>query len=258
MHHQTECLSRRHCLRLFLSSGLSLCLRTCPFRSTLATSASIQVFVQKFSAFSTVINVLPFFVCYMDSFGFRFEFTAKCFIYTYCLQPKGLRYSHNTTNTFIFPIPHLQVIFQHPLSRLRQTYPTPTSSNWPHYNNLQKQHGSLLLLTICHLPSPLLPLRPTAIFSRALETSNRHRGAWVLTLHQLATLQYNNRQKQQGSLSILHICRLASPLLPLPQTTSFSRSRHFQRSPGRGGANSPPPRRRNPSKCMYNDARCVA
>ena len=80
----------------------------------------------------------------------------------------GLRYSHKSsklpcllfleivilgTNTFSFSdsSSDLQVIFfLHPLPRLRQTYPTPTSSNWPHYNNLQKQQGSLLLFKICH------------------------------------------------------------------------------------------------------------
>ena len=140
-------------------------------------------------------------------------------------------------------------MFLHPLPRLRQTYPTPTSSNWPLHNNLQKQQGSLLLFEICHpwlrhsypYDQPLLSRELSK-----LPTSTRGVGA-----HSLATghpLQYNNRRKQQGCLLLLHICRLASPLLPLPPTTFFSRFRHFQRSPGRG-AFSPPPRFRNPCMC---------
>ena len=64
----------------FFALGLALCVRLWQLPPR---------FHFLFRSFRTVIHLIPFFVCYMDSSGFRFS-TAKCFIYTYCFQPWGV------------------------------------------------------------------------------------------------------------------------------------------------------------------------
>ena len=179
VYHRTECFFRRQYFRLFLSSGLSLCLRSCPLRSTLATSASIPLSVQKFShrhTFNTIFCLLHGFIRFQGS-------TAKCFIYTYCSQPWGvsdipiiLRINtssfsdSSSARCFLTPSPSASANIPHTyLQQLATLQQSPeTTGQFATFQNL----------------SLLVTLTPTTnhFFLASSRNFQRHRGAWVLTL----------------------------------------------------------------------------
>ena len=194
VYHRPECFFRRHYVRLFLSFGLSLCLRSCPLRSTiLATSASIPLFVQKFShrhTFNTIFCLLHGFI--------RFQVFHCEMFHLYILLPAmgGLRYSHKiancpavsgdcyTRNKYLFFFRFLickLCFYTLSLGFGRHTPHLPPATG--HTTTISRNSRA-----VCYFSKSVTlgfaTLTPTTnrFFPASSRNFQRQRGAWVLTL----------------------------------------------------------------------------